>query len=156
VIVVYAQVVKNESKREWKHPYVSIARGMKSSPLCSFNVWLCLLLNNHHYYTCYHCWCLLHHICASHVSNDNIHQGLKIVSSDKDIHASLDVARVKVGNLLLNMCSILQGNVMTISQNVLWVVIHSLSRGIETNGYLDHQWYDNINIVKDGQVKTCM
>jgi hypothetical protein len=29
--MVCAQVTNNESKREWKHPYVSIAKGMKSS-----------------------------------------------------------------------------------------------------------------------------
>jgi hypothetical protein len=32
MILVYPQVVKNESKRKWKHPYVSIAKGMKSLP----------------------------------------------------------------------------------------------------------------------------
>jgi hypothetical protein len=30
--VVYAQVIKNESKQKWKDPYVSIAKEMKSSP----------------------------------------------------------------------------------------------------------------------------
>jgi len=30
--MVYEQAVKNESKQEWKHPYISIAKGMKSSP----------------------------------------------------------------------------------------------------------------------------
>jgi hypothetical protein len=30
-IVVCAQVIKNETKRKWKHPHVSIIRGMKSS-----------------------------------------------------------------------------------------------------------------------------
>jgi hypothetical protein len=32
MIVVSAQAVKNESKQESIHPYISIARGMKSSP----------------------------------------------------------------------------------------------------------------------------
>jgi hypothetical protein len=30
-IMVCAQAIKNEWKQEWKHPYVSIAKGMKSS-----------------------------------------------------------------------------------------------------------------------------
>jgi hypothetical protein len=30
--MVYAQAIRNESKQKLKHPYVSIIRGMKSSP----------------------------------------------------------------------------------------------------------------------------
>jgi hypothetical protein len=134
-IVVCAQAIKNESKWKWRHPYVSIARGMKSSPLWLLNVWLCILLNNHHCCMCYHHWCSLHHNCASWISNDDIHQGLEIVSGDKDVHSSLYVARSKVRDLLSNMCSILQSNVMIISQNVSWVIVHSLPWGTETNGY---------------------
>jgi hypothetical protein len=54
--------------------------------------------------------CLLHHFCANWVNNDNIHQSSKIVSGDKDIHLSLGVAREKVGDLHLNMCSTFQSN----------------------------------------------
>jgi hypothetical protein len=32
--------------------------------------------------------------------------------------------------------------VTTISQNVSWTVVHSLLEGHQSNGYLDHQWYD--------------
>jgi len=46
----------------------------------------------------------------NHVNNDNIHQGLEVVFNDKNIHLSLGVAREKVKNLPLNMCSILQIN----------------------------------------------
>jgi hypothetical protein len=59
---------------------------------------------------CYHCECLLHHICANHVNNNNVHQGLEVISNDKDIHSSLGVAREKVGDLPLNMCSTFQNN----------------------------------------------
>jgi hypothetical protein len=52
----------------------------------------------------------LHHIYVSQVSNDDVHQGLEVVFGDKDIHSLFDVAREKVGDLLLNMCSILQIN----------------------------------------------
>jgi hypothetical protein len=44
------------------------------------------------------------------VNNDDVHQGLEIVSGDKDIHSLLGVVKEKVGDLLLNMCSILQIN----------------------------------------------
>jgi len=36
VIMVYAQAVKTKSKWKWRHPYISITRGMKFSPdVCS-------------------------------------------------------------------------------------------------------------------------
>ncbi len=44
------------------------------------------------------------------VSNDNIHQGVKIVSSDKDINSLLNVVKEKVGDFLFNMCSTFQNN----------------------------------------------
>jgi len=77
---------------------------------CLFNIWSCILLSNHHHYMCCHCWYSLHHIYASWVNNDDVHQGPETIFGDKDIRLSLDVAREKVGNLLLNMCSIFQNN----------------------------------------------
>jgi hypothetical protein len=44
------------------------------------------------------------------VNNDNVHQSLKIVFSDKDIHSSLGVVKEKVEDLPLNMCSTFQNN----------------------------------------------
>jgi hypothetical protein len=35
---------------------------------------------------------------------------MEVVSSNKNIHSLSDVVREKVGDLLLNMCSILQNN----------------------------------------------
>ncbi len=43
------------------------------------------------------------------VINDDVHQGLKVIYGDKDIHSSLGVAREKVGDLM-NMSSIFQNN----------------------------------------------
>jgi hypothetical protein len=77
---------------------------------CLLNVRLCLLLNNHHHCMCCYRWCSLHHIYASRVTNDNVHQSPKVVSSDKDIHSLLGVAKERVGDLHLNMCSTLQSN----------------------------------------------
>jgi hypothetical protein len=47
---------------------------------------------------------------ASQVSNDNVHQSLEVISGDKDIHLLSSVVKEKVGDLPLNMCSILQSN----------------------------------------------
>jgi len=52
----------------------------------------------------------MHHICASRVNNDDVHEGPKAFSNDKDIHSSLGVAKEKVRDLLLNMCSTFQSN----------------------------------------------
>jgi hypothetical protein len=59
---------------------------------------------------CYYHWCSLHHIYVSWISNNDIHQGSRVISGDKDIHSSLVVAREKMKDLYLNMCSILQNN----------------------------------------------
>jgi hypothetical protein len=45
---------------------------------------------------CYCCQCSLHHIYVSRINNNNVHQGPKVVSGDKDIHLSLGVMREKV------------------------------------------------------------
>jgi hypothetical protein len=46
---------------------------------------------------------------VSQINNDDdVHQGLETVSGDKDIHSLLNVARKKVGDFLLNMCSTFQ------------------------------------------------
>ncbi len=47
---------------------------------------------------------------ASRVNNDNVHQGLKVIFNDKNIHPSLGVAKEKEGEFLLNMCSTFQNN----------------------------------------------
>jgi hypothetical protein len=44
------------------------------------------------------------------VNNDDVHLGLEVVSSDKDIHLSLGVAKEKMGDFPLNMCFIVQNN----------------------------------------------
>ncbi len=105
----------NTSGQKWiktrmKTPICFNNKGNKVISLCLLNIWSCFLLNNHHHYMCCHCWYLLHHIYASWVNNDDIHQGPKTIFGDKNIHLSLDVAKEKVGDLLLNMCSSLQNN----------------------------------------------
>jgi hypothetical protein len=46
---------------------------------------------------------------ASQVNIDNIHQGLKAVFGDKDIHSLSSLVNEKMGDLL-NICFILQSN----------------------------------------------
>jgi len=77
---------------------------------CSFGVGLCFLLSCHPCYMCCCGWCSLHHICVSWVNNNNIHQNVKAIFNDKNIHLSINEAKEKVGDLPLNMCSILQNN----------------------------------------------
>jgi hypothetical protein len=47
---------------------------------------------------------------VSRVSSDDVHQGLEAIYANNDILLSLNVAREKVGDLLLNMCSTFQNN----------------------------------------------
>jgi hypothetical protein len=109
MIIVCAQAVKNESKREWRHSYILIAMGMKSLLVVLLKD-DCVFLSSHHRYMCYHHWHLLHHIYASQINNNNVHQNPRTDFSDKDIHSSLGVVKEKVGDLPLNMCSTLQSN----------------------------------------------
>jgi hypothetical protein len=107
----------------------------------------------HEQSSCYHRQCLLHHIYVSQINHDNIHQGPEIIFGDKDIHSLLDVAKEKVGELPLNMCSILQNNSCnSILKYIVGYDVHS-HKGTKTNGYLNHQWYDQTNNVKDGQLE---
>jgi hypothetical protein len=59
---------------------------------------------------CCHRRCLLHHIYVSWVNNDNIQLGPKPISNDKNIHLLSGMAREKVEDLPLNMCSTFQNN----------------------------------------------
>jgi hypothetical protein len=56
-----------------------------------------------------------------------IHQGLEVISNDKDIHSLSSLAKEKVRDLFLNMCSTFQNNSCNnISKRV---VICSFSQG---------------------------
>ncbi len=46
----------------------------------------------------------------SQVSNDKVHQSMKTLSNNKNIHLLLSVAKEEVGNLLLNMYFVIQNN----------------------------------------------
>jgi hypothetical protein len=85
---------------------------------------------------------------VNRVNNDDVHQSPKIVFHDKDIHSSSSVVKEKVGNLLLNMCSVLQNNNPIVYHRLLCIHSH---KGTEINGYLNCQWFDHNNFVKDGQ-----
>jgi hypothetical protein len=47
---------------------------------------------------------------VNQIGKNDVHLGLEVVSSDKDIHLSLGVVKEKMGNFPLNMCSIVQNN----------------------------------------------
>jgi hypothetical protein len=91
------------------HPYVSIAKGLKSSP------------NTRSVYGRVFSWIAIisayviivdvqYTIFANQVSNDNIRQSLETIYANEDIHSSSNVAREKVWDLHLNMCSTFQNN----------------------------------------------
>ncbi len=97
-------------KTKMKTPIRLNSKGNEVIVWCSLNILLCVFFNKHHRCMCCHHQCLLHHIYASWVSNDDVHWGLKAISDDKDIHSSSGVMKEKVRNLYLNMFSILQSN----------------------------------------------
>jgi hypothetical protein len=77
---------------------------------CSIDIRSCLLLSNHCRCKCCSHRFLLHHICVSRVSNDEVQQSMEAVFGNKNIHLLSGVAKEKVGNFLLNMCSTFQSN----------------------------------------------
>jgi len=86
---------------------------------------------------------------VNQVSNDNVHQSMKIVSSNKNIHSLLGAAREKVGDLPLNMCFALQNNSYN---NILKCIVSCCtvtptraSKQMNTQIVNDH-----IDIAKDG------
>ncbi len=112
-----------------KTPICLNNKGNEVIAWCSFNIWSCFLLSDHHHYMFCRHQCSLHHIYASWISNDNIHQGLEVVFTDKDINLLSNVMREKVGDFPLNMCSILQSNSGNNIQSVSCAIICSLSQG---------------------------
>jgi len=146
MILVCAQVIRNESKLAWSIHLNS--KGNEIIAWCLFDVWLCFFLSSNHHYMCYCCWCSLHHICANQISNDNVHQSTDVVSNNKNIHSSSGVVREKVGDLLLNMCFAFQSNnYNSIRKCHGLLYIHS-HKGTEINGYINCQWYDYTNTMK--------
>jgi hypothetical protein len=86
------------------------SKGNEVIAWCSFGIGSCLFLSNHNRCMCCHHRCSMHHICASWISNNNVHQSLEAISSDKNIHFLFDVAREKMGDLPLSIWFILQSN----------------------------------------------
>jgi len=74
-------------------------KGNEIISYCLLYVGLCLVLNGN-YHNMYYCRRnMLHQICTSQISNDNIHQSTKTIFGDNNIHLSLCVAGEKVKNL---------------------------------------------------------
>jgi hypothetical protein len=47
---------------------------------------------------------------VNQVNNDDVYQGPKVISGDKDIHLLSGLVKENVGDLPLNMCFTLQNN----------------------------------------------
>jgi hypothetical protein len=97
--------------------------------------------------------CSLHHMYVNRVNNDDVHQG------SKNIHLSSSVTRKKVGDLLLNMCSIFQNNSYDNILNVSWAVVHSLLQGHQSKWVLKlsmvwpHQCHERWETIGCGKPK---
>jgi len=109
-------------KTKMKTPICFNTKGNEVITWCLLSIWSCLLLSNHHCCMCCCHWCSLQNIYASWVSYDDIHQGSKVIFSDKDIHSSLGVAREKVGDFHWICVPFSKTIVATVSRNVSWVV----------------------------------
>jgi len=73
-IMAYVQAIKIESKLKIKTPIHLNNKGNEVIAWCLFGVGSCLFLNRNCHCMCCHHQCLLHHICANQVINDNVHQ----------------------------------------------------------------------------------
>jgi hypothetical protein len=81
--------------------------------------------------------------------------GSKTIFGDKDIYSLLSLAKEKVGGLLVNTCSTLQSNnYNSIPKHIMGYCMFILAKGTKKNGYLDRQWYDHTNIMKNGLRKV--
>jgi len=130
------------SDQEWiklriKTPICLNSKGNEIITWCSFCIGSCLFFNIHHCCMCYCCQCSLNHIYVSWVNNDNAHQSRKVVSSNKNIHLSLDVLKEEVGNLPLNMCSVFQSNSYNNIPTCVMNYYMFTSTWHQANGYLD-------------------
>jgi hypothetical protein len=113
-----------------KAPIRLNSKGNEVIAWCLVNIRSCFFLSNHCRYMCCCHWCLLHHIYVSRFSNDKIHQSMEVMFGNKNIHLLLGVAREKVGDLSLNMCSTFQSsNSNSIPKCAMSCVIHSFSQG---------------------------
>jgi hypothetical protein len=116
-------------KMRMKTPIHLNSKGNEVIVWCSFIIWSCLFLNSHYPYMCYHRRCLLHHISARRVNNDNIHQGLEAILVIR-ISICCQVWWMKRWEASLWTCvPLFKVIAMTIFQSVLWATICSFLVG---------------------------
>jgi len=122
------------SSKKWikmimKTPICFNNKGNEVIALCLFNIWLCLLLSNHHSCMCYHRQCLLHYICPSRVNNDNIYQRPKM-SLVISICICCWVCQGKMWETSFWTCVPLSKTITAIVfQSVSWVIMRSPLQG---------------------------
>jgi hypothetical protein len=94
---------------------------------------------------------MLHQICISQISNGNVCQGLKIISSDDNIH--LFLCMMGEGGKPISVSKL-----HSPTWELQWYFetyhglqcIHSCTGNV-ANGYPNHWWYDHTDIMKDLQ-----
>jgi hypothetical protein len=152
MIVVNAQAVKNESKQESIHPYVSIARGIKSLP------------SVHSTYDRVFSWTTIIATCVVVVNvcytismwiESTMTTSIKVWKSSLVIRISIRrwVWWKKRWEISLWTCAPLSKTIMKQNPKMYCGLSYAHShKGTKTNGYVDCQWYDHTYTVKDGQL----
>jgi hypothetical protein len=148
--MVCAQVVKNESKWEWQHLYVSMTRGMKSLP------------NVRSMYDRVFSWATIITTCVVVV---NVHCTIFVwvestMMMSINIRKSSLVIRISIHHWVWQgkrweasfkiFAPLSKVIVTTISQSVSWALYIHSHKGTKTNGYLNCPWYDHTNTVING------
>jgi hypothetical protein len=116
-------------KMRMKTPICFNGKGNEIIAWCLLNVWPCFFLSSHHCCMCYRHQCLLHHICASQVNNNNVHQGAEAIFNYKDsIHRWM--CQGKSWETSVWTCAPLSKTIVAIIfWNVSWVIVCSFLQG---------------------------
>jgi hypothetical protein len=93
---------------------------------CSFCVGSCLIFSGN--YCCMQCchWNTLHQICMSRINNDNVHQGLKVIFDDDNVHLSSCMPGKRWETFFYMWTPFSNMIVIMISQCISWAAMHSL------------------------------
>jgi hypothetical protein len=151
MVMVYAQAIKNESKQESIHPYISIARGMKSlivrSTYDHVFSWTTIIAT---------CVVVINVCCTIFVQIEStMTTSIKVRKPYLVIRISICrwVYWEKKWEISFWTCSPLSKTIVKQNPEMYHGLLYAHSRkGTKTNGYVNRQWYDHTYIVKDGQL----
>ncbi len=146
MIVICAQAVKNESKQEWKHSHISIARGMISSSNAQSMQYRVFS------------WATIIVACVVTI---NVHYTIS-VWVESTLMMSIKVRKISTcrqvwqrkrwETSLLTCASFSKAIVVIIFEMYRGLLYVYSCKDTKANGYLDCQWYDHTNAMKDGKL----